>query len=713
MPELLIELFSEEIPARMQVQASEDFKAFILKSLRDSGIEHTDARAHSTPRRIALVVDGLPAVRPDLREERRGPKIGAPEAALSGFLKSCGLESARACEERDGYYYATIEKKGGKTADALPSIVECAIRALVWPKSMRWGETALRWVRPLHSILALFDGAPLIGALETGDGTKISFGANTRGHRFLAPAPFAVKDFAEYRATLEKAHVILDREARKTIILDGARSIAKDKGLTFREDPALLEEVCGLVEWPVMLCGSFDPAFLEVPQEVLIATMRGNQKYFPLFDDKGKLASRFLITANMPDRHNNIVPGNERVLRARLSDARFFWDEDRKTRLDSRVARLDAITFHEKLGTVGQKVARLERLAAYIASLIRADEKQAARAAKLCKADLVSGMVGEFPEVQGIMGRYYALAQGEVGEVAEAIADHYRPAGPSDSCPSAPVSVALALADKIDTLVGFFAVGLKPTGSKDPFALRRAALGVIRIVTENGLRFALEDVFAHAMLGYVDQKCAPVLERLAEVTKTHPRHQVMDDAKAHYRVFCGVDLAAFIEDRLKVSLRDRGYRHDLVEAVMATTGEDDIVGKVARLSAIDAFLGTADGGSLVTACRRAVNILRAEEKKDGRERSADVTDSALSAPEEKALAAALETAHKAIAPALQAEDFAAAMTAMAALRAPLDAFFDKVTVNDKDPALRENRLRLLARVRETLGRVADFSKLEG
>ncbi len=716
MPELLIELFSEEIPARMQVQAMEDFRALVLKGLKDSGVEHTAAHAHATPRRIVLVIEGLPDTRPDTQEERRGPKLGAPDAALTGFLKSCGLGSAEQCTQRDGYYYAILEKKGGKTADTLPKIIETAIQSLVWPKSMRWGEGSMRWVRPLHTILAIFGGEPLTGRIEIGDGRMISYGSQTRGHRFLAPTPFPVKAFSDYKAGLKDRFVLLDREERKKIILDGAKALAESHGLVLRDDPALLEEVCGLVENPVMLCGAFDPAFLDVPQEVLIATMRANQKYFPLFDSSGRLANRFIITANMPDTHGNIVRGNERVLRARLSDARFFWDEDRKIRLDARIDRLDAITFHEKLGTVRQKVSRLERLARYIARETGTDETKAARAAHLCKADLVTGMVGEFPEVQGIMGRYYALEQKEPPEVAEAIAEHYRPAGPNDSCPAAPVSVALALTDKVDSLVGFFAVGLKPTGSKDPFALRRAALGIIRIITENNLRIVLEDMFSHAMLGYVDQKCPAVLARLQEVTKTHPTHATLDDAKAHYHVFCGVDLADFIDDRMKVSLRDRGYRHDLVEAIMATRGSDDIVGKISRLKAVDSFLKTTEGGSLMTACRRAVNILRAEEKKDNKTYDPSIeeaTSSAGSLAEEKTLATALDSTKKAVETALASEDYAAAMRAMATLRAPLDAFFEKVTVNDKDPALRDSRLRLLSFVRNILERVADFSRLEG
>lgn len=710
MPELLIELFSEEIPARMQAQAAEDFRALILKGLKDSGIESADTQAHSTPRRIVFVAMDLPAARPDTREERRGPKIGAPEAALNGFLKSCGLNSAQQCEQRDGYYHAVIEKKGGKTADILPAIVEGAIRALVWPKSMRWGETTMRWVRPLHSLIALFGGAPLTGGIETGDGRTIPYGAQTRGHRFLAPAPFAVKDFADYKAGLKENFVLLDREDRKKIIIDGAKALAEKHALALRDDPALLEEVCGLVEDPVMLCGAFDPAFLEVPQEVLIATMRANQKYFPLFDAAGKLSNRFIITANMPDTHANIVRGNERVLRARLSDARFFWDEDRKTRLDARIDRLDAITFHEKLGTVRQKIERLERLAGHIARLTGADEAQAARAAHLCKADLVTGMVGEFPEVQGIMGRYYALAQKEPAEVAEAIADHYRPAGPGDSCPAAPVSVALALADKIDSLVGFFAVGLKPTGSKDPFALRRAALGLIRIIMENDLRIDLDPVFATAMRHYLDQDCTAIRERIASLSKNE---SPQNDVTQIYRNFMREDLADFIEDRLRVQLKSEGLRHDVIESVLAPDGADDIRRNVAKIREIEAFLKTETGAQLSGAARRALNILRAEEKKDAKTYDPAVRDSALSMAEEKTLAAALNTAEKAALPALESGDYAAAMREMAALRAPLDAFFDKVTVNDKDPALRENRLRLLARVRGVLERIADFSKLEG
>ena len=705
MAELLIEILSEDIPARMQARAADDFKRLVTDKLTAGGIAFESAVAHSTPRRLTLAVSGLPVKQADVREERKGPRVGSPEQAVQGFLRGAGLTSLDQCEKRDTgkgeFWFAVVEKPGGSTADALPEIILSSIRELPWPKSMSWGAGQFRWVRPLHSIVALFDGQVLPGALTIGTSetppeqaegnvclagevaaTVVRFGDSTRGHRFLAPATFAVKDFADYAAKLRDAKVILDREERKTLILEQARKLAEAEGLVLRDDPGLLDEVCGLVEWPVGLVGTIDERFMDVPAEVLTTSMRTHQRYFALETKDGALANRFVVIANRPteDGGKAVVAGNERVLRARLSDAKFFWDLDRKTPLEQNAAKLSDITFHAKLGTVADKVARVEALAAEIAkSVPGADEAKVRRAAKLAKADLVTGVVGEFPEVQGVVGRYIAKAQGEDTAVAEAIADHYKPLGPGDRCPRDPVSVAVALADKIDTLVAFFGIDEKPTGSRDPFALRRAALGVIRLVVENGLRVGLSGLFGKAGAS---------------------------DAVAK-------DLLDFFADRLKVALREKGVRHDLIDAIFALGGEDDLVRLLARVDALAGFLGTDDGANLLVAYRRAANILRIEEKKDGRSYDQAPDASRLVLDEEKALAAALEKADAAAQPLLQAEDFAGAMAQLASLRGPVDAFFDKVTVNAPEAELRANRLALLGRIRGTLNRVADFSRIEG
>ncbi|PWC33911.1 glycine--tRNA ligase subunit beta [Azospirillum sp. TSO35-2] len=695
MTELLIEFFSEEIPARMQARAADDLKRLVTEKLAANGLTFTTAAAHSTPRRLALVVDGLPERTADVREEKKGPRLGSPEQAVAGFLKSAGLDSLDQCEQRDTgkgvFYFAVTEKKGRETAAVLAEIIPAVMADLPWPKSMRWGTGTVRWVRPLHSIIALFDGRVLDGGFEVG-GTqgRIAFGNSTRGHRFLAPDAFTVENFADYQEKLRAAKVVLDRDERKAKIKADAEALAAAQGLTLSPDDALLEEVAGLVEWPVVLMGSIDESFMDVPSEVLITSMRTHQKYFAALDKTGAMAPRFIVVANTEtvDGGKAIVAGNERVLRARLSDAKFFWDQDRKTKLEARVPALEKITFHAKLGTVAEKVTRVQLLAAEIARAIGADSDAASRAALLCKADLVTEVVGEFPEVQGIMGRYYALGQGESAEVANAIADHYKPLGPSDSCPTAPVSVALALADKIDTLVGFFAIDEKPTGSKDPYALRRAALGVIRLVLENGLRVRLSDVFAAAHGAYT-------------VSGFTPAGSV------------GGDLMSFFADRLKVVLREQGVRHDLVDAVFALGGEDDLVRLLARVKALQAFVGSDEGANLLAAYKRASNIVRIEEKKDGASFDQPVDADRLVQDEEKALFAALNEASATAKPLLDAEDFAGTMAALAKLRSPGDAFFDKVTVNAEDKDLRANRLRLLTQIRTTLNTVADFSKIEG
>ncbi|PWC98204.1 glycine--tRNA ligase subunit beta [Azospirillum sp. TSO5] len=708
MTELLIEFFSEEIPARMQARAADDLKRLVTDKLAANGLTFAKAEAHSTPRRLALVVDGLPERTADVREEKKGPRVGSPEQAVAGFLKSAGLDSLDQCEQRDTgkgvFYFAVTEKKGRETAEVLAEIIPAAMAELPWPKSMRWGTGTVRWVRPLHSIIALFGGRVLDGGYDIG-GTqgRIAFGNGTRGHRFLAPDAFTVESFADYKEKLRAAKVVLDREERKAKIKADAEALAKAQGLTLSPDDALLEEVAGLVEWPVVLMGSIDESFMDVPSEVLITSMRTHQKYFAVLDAEGRMAPRFIVVANTEtlDGGKAVVAGNERVLRARLSDAKFFWDQDRKTKLEARVPALEKITFHAKLGTVAEKVTRVQLLAAEIARAIGADSDAASRAALLCKADLVTEVVGEFPEVQGIMGRYYALGQGESADVANAIADHYKPLGPSDSCPTAPVSVSVALADKIDTLVGFFAIDEKPTGSKDPYALRRAALGVIRLVLENGLRVKLSEVFGEAKTQY-GRFVADALTSRLEGRGTPANYSGIE-----------ADLMSFFADRLKVVLREQGVRHDLVDAVFALGGEDDLVRLLARVKALQAFVGSDEGANLAAAYKRASNIVRIEEKKDGASFDQPVDADRLAQDEEKALFAALNEASATAKPLLDAEDFTGTMAALAKLRGPVDAFFDKVTVNAEDKDLRANRLRLLTQIRTTLNAVADFSKIEG
>ena len=691
MAELLLELLSEEIPARMQARAAEDLRRLVSEGLMGAGLEFSDAEAFVTPRRLALVVAGLPKRQPDVSEEKRGPREGAPEQAIQGFLKANGLTSIDQAELRETdkgrVYFLVREIPGRATTEVLPEVIGAALRALSWPKSMRWSAGAFRWVRPLHAVLAVFDGKRLKGGVELGT-AELAFINRSLGHRFLAPKAFAVQDFKDYKAKLKAAKVVLDPAERKAIIEKKAGQLAEKQGLAVTADPGLLEEVAGLVEWPVPLLGRIDEAFMDLPPEVLTTSLRSHQKYFVTQDKAGRLADRFVVVANMTtaDRGKAIVAGNERVLRARLSDARFFWDQDRKASLASRAPALEQIVFHAKLGTLDQKVDRMQALAAEIAwHLPGADVDRVRSAVRLAKADLTSGMVGEFPELQGIMGRYYARHDGEHDEVAEAIAEHYAPQGPNDGCPSAPVSVCVALADKIDSLVGFFAIDEKPTGSKDPYALRRAALGVIRLIVENKLRLPLGKVLQAAQGLYRGLDTAPV----------------------------AAPLMAFFADRLKVALRDQGVRHDLISAVFALGGEDDLVRLLARVEALEGFLGSDDGANLLVAYRRAANIVRIEQKKDKTTYNGGADVAALGQAEEKSLFAALETASETASGALSAEDFTGAMAALAGLRAPVDAFFDHVTVNAEDAALRENRLRLLAAIGGTLGQVADFSKIEG
>ncbi len=692
MAELLLELLSEEIPARMQARAAADLKRLVTDGLKAAGLAFDDARAYVTPRRLALVVDGLPERQPDVTEEKKGPKVGAPDQAVQGFMKANGLSDISEAEIREtpkGDFYFVVRRIAGRpAAEVLPDLLAEAIRACPWPKSMRWVGGGFRWVRPLHAILALFDGRTLEGGFDLGDGTSIGFGAATRGHRFLAPKVFKVKDFADYEVKLRAAKVILDPAERKAIIAEQAAKLARAEGLKLKDDPGLLDEVAGLVEWPVVLMGAIDAAFMDLPPEVLTTTMRTHQKYFPTLGKKGALADRFVLVANMESADGGaaIVAGNERVLRARLADARFFWDQDRKRSLASRAPDLAQIVFHAKLGSLDAKADRMQALAVEIAGHIPdADPDRVRSAARLAKADLTTGMVVEFPELQGVMGRYYALADGEHAEVAEAIADHYAPQGPGARCPEAPVSVAVALADKIDTLVGFWAIGETPTGSKDPYALRRAVLGVIRLIVENQLRV--------------------------------PLTQVIEAARGLYRDLDGPSVAAplldFFADRLKVALKDKGVRHDLISAVFALGGEDDLVRLLNRVKALEDFLGSDDGEHLLVAYRRVANIVRIEEKKDGVRFDGAAEAERFVQEQETALAGALGAAAETAEPALAGEDFTKAMGAMARLRRPVDDFFDHVTVNAEDTDLRTNRLRLLNGIGATLGRVADFSRIEG
>lgn len=683
MAELLLELLSEEIPARMQTRAAEDFKRLVCDGLKAAGLSFTEARAFVTSRRLTLVVDGLPVARADVSEEKRGPRVGAPEQAVQGFLKGAGLASLDQAEKRDTgkgeFWFAVVTKKGGPTADVLPAVIDAALKALPWPKSMKWGSGTMQWVRPLQSIIALFDGKVLKGEVSPGGAmAPIVFGNITRGHRFLSKGTIEVASFADYVAKLRGAHVILDAAERKAIILEGARKLCQEAQVKLNEDDGLLEEVAGLTEWPVPMLGAIDAQFMDVPPEVLIVSMKVHLRFFTTAKADSTLANRFVVVANnvARDGGKTIVAGNERVLRGRLADAKFFWDQDRKQTLESRLPALKQVVFHAKLGTQAERVERLVKLAGEIASSVPgADAADVALAARLCKADLVSGMVGEFPELQGVMGRYYARGEKLPAAVAEAIGDHYAPAGPNDRCPSAPVSIAVALADKLDALVSFWSIGEKPTGSRDPFALRRAALGVIRIIVENRLRLPL-------------------------------RPFVKAD-----------DLLAFFAERLKVQMREKGVRHDVVDAVLATGGEDDLVRLLARVEALQGFLGSEAGRNLLTAYGRAANIVRAEEKKDKglAAKIAGAPDAALlEQAEEKAVASALAEVESVVRPAVAAENFSGAMEAFARLRAPVDALFDKVTVNVTDkPELRLNRLKLLNQIRATMDAVADFSKIEG
>lgn len=754
MPDLLLELFSEEIPARMQAKAADDLRRLVTDKLVAEGLVYEGAKAFATPRRLALTVHGIPARQPDLKTERRGPKIGAPDAAVQGFLKATGLKSLDEAKiQRDSkgdFYIGLIEKPGRAAIDVLAEILPVIIRTFPWPKSMRWGARSgrpgsLSWVRPLHAITATF-------GLETEEPDVVKFevdgieaGQTTYGHRFMAPAAISVRRFEDYEAKLKAAKVILDPQARKDIIFADAKELTFAQGFELVEDQVLLDEVSGLVEWPVVMMGSFEPEYLAIPEEVIRATIRNNQKCFVVRDAKtGKLTNKFVLTANIEaaDGGKTIVSGNERVIRPRLSDAKFFYETDLKTKLEDRLPKFEQIVFHEKLGTQAERIKRIERLAAEIAPLVGADVAKAKRAAHLAKADLLTEVVGEFPEVQGLMGKYYALAQGEDASVAAACEEHYKPQGPTDRVPTDPVSVAVALADKIDTLVGFWAIDEKPTGSKDPYALRRAALGVIRGVLSNSLRISLGKVFLDAASeifgSRLDKMVAAERAAVANAAAATHENELLErfdaergpsqhgEAESDY-VFHNArrvasQLLAFFQDRLKAHFREIDARHDLVDAVFARPGEedahlvvkgqDDLLMIVRRVEALGKFLESDDGKNLLAGTKRASNILSIEEKKDKRSFDGAPDASLYSLDEEKALAKAIGEVKADASAAVAREDFAAAMSAMAKLRPPVDAFFDKVRVNDDDAKVRENRLKLLNEIRSATRAVADFSKIQ-
>jgi glycyl-tRNA synthetase beta chain len=801
MPDLLFELFSEEIPARMQAKAAEDLRRMVTDRLVAEGLVYEGARAFATPRRLTLTVHGIPARQSDLKEERKGPRVGGPEAAIAGFLKATGLASLDEAKiQRDpkkgDFYVALIEKPGRATLDVLADILPVIIRTFPWPKSMRWGERsarpgALQWVRPLHSIVATF-------GMETEEPDVVKFavdgieaGQTTYGHRFMAPAPISVRRFEDYQAKLHAAKVVLEPQGRKDIILADAKQLAFAQGFELFEDFVLLEEITGLVEWPVVLMGDFDQEFLGLPGEVIRSTIRNNQKCFVVRSAQtGFLVPKFILGSNIEaiDGGKAIVAGNERVIRARLSDAKFFYDSDRKAKLEDRLLKFDDILFHEKLGTQTKRIARIEELATEIAPLVGADVEKARRAAKLAKADLLTEVVGEFPELQGTMGTHYAHKQGEDGEVAFAIEQHYQPKGPDDVVPMLPVSIAVALADKIDTLIGFWAIDEKPTGSKDPYALRRAALGIIRIIVENNLRLPLNPIlgsrfvvgFLEAICGFgliiegfedlsrgyegqrgedlvhqldrayiapafrylcdrnkvisglrllacnpeFDEKCedypGPLYEEAVRsisnaFRELEPTSGLTKEGQAVLHQLenrFSSDLLSFLADRLKVQLREQGARHDLVDAVFALEGQDDLLMVVRRVEALGKFLDTDDGKNLLAGTKRAANILRIEEKKDGKIYVGAPDPAFYSLDEEKALAKAINQVRAEASAAVAKEDFASAMSAMAKLRPAVDAFFDKVKVNDDDPRVRENRLKLLNEIRAATRAVADFSKIQ-
>jgi glycyl-tRNA synthetase beta chain len=757
MPDLLLELFSEEIPARMQARAAEDLKRLVTDGLVEAGLTYAGAGAFVTPRRLTLTIEGLTAHSPTTREERRGPRTDAPDQAIEGFLRGAGLtrDQLQVRPEKKGeVYVAVIEKPGRAAPEIIAEVVTRVIRDFPWPKSMRWGAGSLRWVRPLQSILCILSsetGSEIVPFEVDG----IPAGNTTEGHRFMAPGRFAVTGFADYEAKLKRAHVILSSADRAAHILHEAEQMAFAAGLELVPDAGLLAEVSGLVEWPVVLMGQIEDRFLDLPPEVLQTSMREHQKFFSVRNPKTGRIERFITVANREtaDQGATILAGNQKVLSARLSDAAFFWENDlrvAKAGMGDWLDGLASVTFHAKLGSQAARIDRIAALAREIAPLVGADAARAGEAARIAKADLRSEMVGEFPELQGVMGRYYALAAGRAAEVSDACRDHWKPMGQGDEVPTAPVSLAVALADKIDTLTGFWAIDEKPTGSKDPYALRRAALGVVRMVLENGVRFSLATILKSAWFTQVNPSKVPVVatqldfegSASASLRVFADTRSVVDDQAfnawivlrapsfkalgeapwvnpndiravlaSHFSIT--PDLLAFFHDRLKVHLRDEGIRHDIIDAALAKPPADDLFLVVARARALAAFLATPDGENLVQGYRRAANILTQAEEKDGVEYRYGADPKFAETEEERALFDALATAQAAIKPALEAEDFAAAMTHMASLRAPIDAFFTAVQVNSDNQVVRRNRLNLLYRIVETCGAVADLSRLEG
>lgn len=687
MPQLLLEIFSEEIPARMQAGAARDLERLVGDRLKAEGLTWDALTTFAGPRRLTLVIEGLPAATPDRDEELKGPKASSAPQALEGFLRKTGLTREQ-LEERDGVLYARVQETGRATTGVVAETVDAVVRAFPWPKSMRWGSGTLRWVRPIKRILCLFDGKVVPFAIDGIEAHDI-----TEGHRFLGTGRgLKIRDFADYRRQLEANFVMLDVADRKLRILEQAKAVCAEKGLTLVDDDGLLDEVAGLAEWPTPILGDMDPQFLDLPPEVVRLSMKVHQKYFAVRDPaRDGLAPHFVVVANVEatDGGKALAAGNSRVLSARLNDARFFWDEDRKVGFDAWLEKLKGVTFHAKLGTLSERVDRIAALAREIAPLVGADPDQAEQAARLAKADLASGMVGEFPELQGVMGGYYARA--EHGDaIADAVRDHYKPQGPGDTVPTAPLTVAVALADKLDTLVGFFVIDEKPTGSKDPFALRRAALGVIRLVLENGVRINLHRIAVEHAQRLLGADYLQVVDRIE-------------------------GLLDFIQERLAVLLRDQDVRHDIASAAFATVGTTVIFidQLVARVRALGAFLATDDGANLLAGYKRAWNILKAEAKKGDVPTGMVQTGLPNQPEEETALAFAVGAAGTAVDQALETEDFAAAMTALSKLRAPVDAFFDKVMVNSDVAAERDNRLKLLGQVRDVMGRVADFGQVTG
>jgi glycyl-tRNA synthetase beta chain len=686
MAEFLLEIFSEEIPARMQEKAASDLARLVTAKLDEAKLAFDRVQSYVTARRLTLNIDGLALEQPDVSEERRGPRVDAPDQAIDGFLKSVGInrDQAEIREEKKGsFFYAVLNQKGRNTKDVIGEFLPDIIKNFPWPKSQRWGSGSLRWVRPIHSIMCILDGNVVEFYLDD----NLKSGNVTRGHRFMAPAEFTVSNFKEYQQKLEKAYVVLDRDIRKESIRSQIKTLANNASLHMIEDEALIDEVTGLAEYPVVLIGQFDVVFLSLPHEAVTSAMRTHQKYFSLKDKQGNLSNKFIFVANMKtdDHGAKIIDGNERVLRARLSDTKFFWDNDLKSSLKDHIPALDGIVFHAKLGTVGDRVRRVTELSADIAGIIGADQKKAKQAAQLSKSDLVTGMVSECPELQGLMGKYFALAEGLDDEVAIAIADHYSPKGPNDTCPSDPVSIVLALAEKIDTLVGFFAIGEKPTGSKDPFALRRAALGIIRLILENNVRIDLYQ---------------PIIKSV-ELYKFSSDDFDQKDFS--------LEMLNFFWDRLKVYSKDKGLRHDIIGA-----GFDwDFVRLMANCHALQNFLSTDDGKSLLIGYKRAANILKAEEKKDGVFYQGKINVSLLNILEEQDIYHALINVEKDVAKAIKEENYQGAMGHLSSLRSPIDNFFDKVIVNSDEQYIRVNRLKLLSQIRNTMNLVANFADIEG